>query len=103
MQARMAALVEQFETLHGDDGRITPYDAVLAKVTESKSSGVAKRDLISGCKPFRNLSGDKRGELIEQMLADEMIFEVETKQARGRPGKRFVAARFVRKTEGQLR
>lgn len=97
VRARMADLVEQFETLHGDDGRITPYDAVLARVHEAKHHGISRRDLISGCKPFRNLSSEKRGELLEQMLSDEMVFEVETKPVRGRPGKRLVAEKYVKR------
>jgi hypothetical protein len=101
VRARMADLVEQFETLHGDDGRITPYDAVLTRVQEAKHTGLARRDLIIGCKPFRNLASEKRGELIEQMLSDEMVFEITVKpKGRGRPGKRLVAAKYVMREAG---
>lgn len=95
VRARMAALVEQFDILHGDDGRPSAYDAVLAKVLEAKAAGLAKRDLISGCKPYRNLDAEKRGKLLTQMLDDEMIFEIETKPKRGPAAKRYVAAKFV--------
>lgn len=95
VRARMGALVEQFAIFHGDDGKPSAYDAVLARVTEAKAAGLPKRDLISGCKAYRNMDSEKRGKLLTQMLDDEMIFEVEVRPKRGRPAKRYVAAKFV--------
>lgn len=95
--ARLRELVEQYEMLHGEDGRASVYDYVLTRVLEAKATGLAKRDLIAACKPFRNLDGKRRGELIEQMLSDETIFEVGTTNKAGPRGKRLIAAKFVKK------
>lgn len=94
---RMRDLVDRFALLHGDDGRPTAYDQVLMKVTEAKDQGVPRRDLVSGCRAYRNLSNDKREELLQQMLGDETVFEVEIKgDGKGRPRKRLVSAKYIR-------
>jgi len=95
---RLSLLVEQFDILHGDDGKPSVYDAVLLRILDARHVGLARRDLISGCKPFRNLDSDKRGKLILQMLEDETIAEVEIKpDGKGRPGKRLVHTKFIKK------
>jgi hypothetical protein len=94
---RMRDLVDRFALLHGDDGRPTAYDQVLMKVTEAKDQGVPRRDLVSGCRAYRNLSNDKREELIQQMLGDETVFEMDIKcEGKGRPRKRLVSAKYIR-------
>jgi hypothetical protein len=98
--ARLREMVEQYEVLHGDDGKSSVYDHVLARIREAGPGGLAKRDLTSSCKPFRNLEGDKRGKLIEQMLEDELVKEVETSNARGPKGKRLVHVKFIKATGG---
>jgi len=71
---------------------------VLGFIERYGRVGLARRDLISGCKPFRNLDSDKRGKLILQMLEDETIAEVETRSdGKGRPGKRLVHTKFINK------
>ena len=99
---RLSLLVEQFDILHGDDGKPSVYDAVLLRILDARHVGLARRDLISGCKPFRNLDSDKRGKLILQMLEDEVIAEVDAvHEGPGRPGKRLVHAKFVKTTGGE--
>jgi hypothetical protein len=92
---RMRETVEQFDVLHSHDGRSSVYDQVLTKIVESRGEGLAAGMLPKVCWPFRGLSAKQRGELIELMLADETIFEISHRPKVGRPGKRYVAARFV--------
>lgn len=98
VRGRMLAMVEQFEILHGSDGKVSIYDAVLTKILEEKHAGLARGHLPACVRAYRNLSNDKRTELVEQMLTDGTIFEVAIKPSSGagRPNKRLVAAKFVR-------
>jgi hypothetical protein len=97
VRGRMLAMVEQFEILHGSDGKASVYDTVLAKILEEKQAGLTRGNLPAYVRAYRNLTNDKRTELVEQMLADGVIFEVTIKSASGagRPSKRLVAAKFV--------
>lgn len=92
---RMRETVAQFEVLHSSDGKSSVYDTVLARVTETGTKGISSRDLCRECWAYRNLSGDKRGELIELMLADQAITELSVTGKTGRKSKVFVASRFV--------
>lgn len=95
---RLRETVERFSFLHGDDGRLSVYDHVLAYVLDAGTEGIQPGNLPARCKPFRNLSGEKRGELINQMLKDEVVVEISARtQGRGRPSRRLVAAKFVKK------
>lgn len=98
VHGRMLAMVEQFEILHGSDGKASVYDAVLTKILEEKQAGLARGALPACVRGYRNLANDKRTELVEQMLTDGVIFEVALKTAggAGRPQKRLVAAKYVR-------
>lgn len=63
-----------------------------------KGKGVRGSDLVSGCRPYRNLPDDKREALIKQLLADGMVVEI---QPESKPGARrkaliYVAQPFVR-------
>jgi Rha family phage regulatory protein len=83
---------------------VSAHESVLNLIRRAGAKGVARRDLIAGSKPFRNLDKSARDALIADLLREGVLVEITVKpKARGRPGKRFVAARFVRKTEGQLR
>lgn len=96
--SRIAELVEQYEVLHGDDGKLSIYDQVLTKVIETKQQGISRRDLARVSWAFRNLSSENRGKLLELMLADESLYEIEVK-SKTRTAKRLVAAKFVKQVE----
>lgn len=95
VSSRIAELLEQYEVLHGDDGKLSIYDQVLTKVIEAKQQGIPRRALTQGCWAFRNLSSENRGKLLELMLSDESIYEIEVKNG-NRTGKRLVAAKFIK-------
>ena len=86
---------------HHQPLRVVPNgvaEQVLAKILEEKHAGLARGHLPACVRAYRNLSNDKRTELVEQMLTDGTIFEVAIKPSSGagRPNKRLVAAKFVR-------
>lgn len=76
-----------------DDDKPDVYQRVLEFIEEAGDRGRAKRDLISGCKPYRALPDDKRDALINQLHADEQVFTMPTKSGRG---KVILHARFVK-------
>ena len=98
VRSRMVSMVEQFDILHGGDGKASVYDTVLAKIYEEKSAGMARGALPACVRAYRNLPNDKRSELVEQMLNDGVIFEVAVKtgSGAGRPQKRLIAAKYVK-------
>ncbi|MEE4108460.1 MAG: toprim domain-containing protein, partial [Halieaceae bacterium] len=57
----------------GEDGRSSAYEKVLAVISKAGSEGVRHRDLLSSCKPYRNLKKDDRGFLLQQMVEDGEI------------------------------
>ena len=95
VSSRIAELLEQYEVLHGDDGKLSIYDQVLTKILEAKQQGISRRDVSRVCWAFRNLSSENRGKLLELMLSDESIYEIDVK-SKTRTGKRLVAAKFIR-------
>lgn len=92
-----SAWLDRFSTLSSDEGRVSVMQQVLEIIGRAKAAGIAKRDLLSGCWAFRNLTREKREELIGTLLADEAVYQIDTKTGRG---KLIVAARYARKSTG---
>ncbi len=67
---------------------------VLDFIERSGRDGLAKRDLIQGCKGFRLLSSEQRNSLIDKLISLGSVVEVETTNTRGPKGKRLVHAKF---------
>lgn len=84
--------MDRLQIVGSDDGRMSGYQKVVEAVVDAGSRGISFRDITRSVWTFRNLSAEKRTELIEQLLADKEIVEVETG---GRRKRVFVAARFV--------
>ena len=100
VRARLIETVDRFDVLHGTDGKASPYSQVLEKLIEQGPDGIPESRIPKFSWLFRNLGGKQRGELIEQMLADQVVVQVTIKpQGRGRPSKRLVAAKFVAQEE----
>jgi hypothetical protein len=97
---RVREVIEQFALFHGDEGKPAVYDQVMKLLIDAGSNGIAKRDLHTTCWAYRNLPSKARGELLEQMLGDESIFEVSHLNPQtSRKNKVLVAAKFVAKRE----
>lgn len=80
-------------SLRGSDAdRPDPYQKTLEFIIEAGVAGRPRRDLISGCKPFRSLTDDKRSELLLQLHSDEQIYTMPSKSGRSQV---YVCARFV--------
>lgn len=85
-----------------DDERPDAYQMLLDVIVRQGPAGVARRDMHKLCRAYRSLSSSARGELLDQMLADQVLHQVATPSGRGIA---FVAARFVqlgdRETNGR--
>lgn len=92
----VGAWFDRFQTLSSDDGKVSVMQQVLELIERSRASGIAQRDILSGCWAFRNLPRDKREELIGSLISDEGVAQVETRSGRG---KLLVAARYVKKAQ----
>jgi len=95
---RLNRLIARFAALSSEDGKLSAYEKVLDFITAEKGKGVRGSDLVSGCRPYRNLPDDKREALIKQLLADGAVVEI---QPPSKPGARrkaliYVAQPFVR-------
>lgn len=91
------AWLDRFATLSSDEGRVSVMQQVLELIGRTKTQGIAQRDLIAQCWGFRNLTREKREELIGTLIADESVHQVSTATGRG---KVLVAARHARKIAG---
>jgi hypothetical protein len=97
---RLHRILSRFTALSTEDGKLSAYEKVLDFIVAEKGKGLRGSDLISGCRPYRNLSDDKREALIKQLLADGAIVEV---QPESKPGARrkalvYVARQFVKES-----
>lgn len=87
-----AAFGERRKVASSEDGKRDVRDFVLDVVAREKSKGLLRSNLSARCKPYRNLSSEKRDELISQMVEDKELAIVRT--ARG--AETIVLARFAR-------
>ena len=94
---RLRKLLDRFAALSSEDGKLSPYEKVLDFITAKKATGAGDRALRQYCKPYRNLSDDKRDDLIKQLILDGVIVEI---APTSKPGARrktpvYVARAFV--------
>lgn len=73
-----------------DDDKPDVYQRVLEFIDEHGAEGISNRMVVNKCRAFRSLTNEKREFLIGQMLDDEAIYTVPTKNGQGKV--------YVRKT-----
>lgn len=63
-------IIQASHTGAGEDGKSSTYEKVLAYIGKAGPGGIKNRDLISRCKPFRNLGNEARLALLDQLIDD---------------------------------
>lgn len=96
VRSAVSAWLDRFRTVTSDEGKISVQQQVLELIERAKSDGLAPRDLLARCWPYRSMTKDKREELIGLLLADEAIVETKTKTGRGQL---LVASKYARTAE----
>jgi hypothetical protein len=67
-----------------DDDKPDVYQRVLEFIDEHGAEGISNRMVVNKCRAFRSLTNEKRDFLISQMLDDEAIYTVPTKNNQGK-------------------
>ena len=67
-----------------DDDKPDVYQRVLEFIDEHGPEGISNRMVVNKCRAFRSLTNEKREFLIGQMLDDEAIYTVPTKNGQGK-------------------
>jgi len=67
-------IIQASQTGGDGDGKSGAYDKVLAFIVRAGAGGVQHRDLVSRCRPYRNLvDPEKRSALLTRLIEDEEI------------------------------
>lgn len=95
---RLRRILTRFTALSTEDGKLSAYEKVLDFITSEKAKGAGARALQQYCRPYRNLSDDKREALIKQLIMDGAIVEIQPESAPGARRKSlvYVAKAFVK-------
>ena len=96
--ARLKRLLDRFNTLSSDDGKLTAYQKVLDFITTEKTKGARPSDLISGCRVYRSLKDSDRETLLQQLLSDGAIVET---YPQSKPGARRKSLVYIAKPYAQ--
>lgn len=91
----LGRLMERIELTSTDSGKLDVYERVIERIAKSRSEGITLRDITRGCRPFRNMSSEKRGELISLLIGDAEIVEIETTPLKGRPTLKYYHRSFA--------
>ncbi len=95
---RLRRILNRFNSLSTEDGKMSAYEKVLDFIASEKTKGAGTRALQQYCHAYRNLSDDKREALIKQLLNDGAIVEV---YPESKPGARRKAVVYVVKSFAQ--
>ncbi|BBL75457.1 bifunctional DNA primase/polymerase [Methylomagnum ishizawai] len=90
--ANVRAFLEAFNILSTDDGKLTQYQQILDYIAQGGAEGRTPKDLSQRCWAFKKLSKEKRAETMDLLVEDGEVAQL----PRGRGGKLYVAARFVK-------
>jgi hypothetical protein len=91
----LGLFIDKMNILGSEDGRSTTYQKVLDKIVGSGRQGMTFRNITQYVWAFKNMTTDKRTELISMLLGDKEIVEVAVGNKRKRV---YVAARFSTET-----
>lgn len=96
--ARLRRLLDRFNNLSSDDGKLSAYQRVLDFITTEKTKGARPSDLISGCRVYRSLKDSDRETLLQQLLSDGAIVET---YPQSKPGARRKSLVYIAKPYAQ--
>lgn len=90
---QVGAWFERFQTMSSDEGKVSVMQQVLELIERSRTGGISQREITHQCWAFRNLTREKREELVGTLIGDEGVVQISTKNGQG---KLFVASRFAK-------
>ncbi|MDD5033283.1 MAG: bifunctional DNA primase/polymerase [Methylococcaceae bacterium] len=93
-----AQILDAVAKAESDDGKQSVMQKILAFIEGKGKKGIGRGRLASDCWAFKNLSQEKRFDLLQTLIADRDIVEVESTKADRPP--LLVSTKFVRRLDG---
>jgi hypothetical protein len=88
-------MIDILTVVSSDDGTLDVGQRVAELVLGAGAVGISEGNIVSGCRPYRALSVEKRKEILEKLVSDKEIkVGVMTKQISGRSTKRVVHSKY---------